>query len=78
MVTGQAPATPEWRDTPGKKHKQTKSGTRIVYIIADAMLASARKYKKSEIGSQPTMWQVHTDTYLSLLAPEKPTTPLAT
>ena len=26
VVTGQAPVTPEWRNTPGKKHKQTKSG----------------------------------------------------
>ena len=26
---------------------------------------------KSEIGSQPTMCQVHTDAYVSLLAPEK-------
>ena len=33
---------------------------------------------KSEIGSQPTMCQVHTGTYIALLAPEKTTTPLAT
>ena len=33
---------------------------------------------KSEIGSQPTMYQVHTGAYVSLLAPEKPTMPLAT
>ena len=33
---------------------------------------------KSEIGSQPTMCQVHTDAYVSLLAPGKTTIPLAT
>ena len=33
---------------------------------------------KSEIGSQPTMCQVHTGAYISLLAPgKKPTIPLA-
>ena len=36
-------------------------------------------YKKSEIGSQPTMCQVHNGAYVSLLAPgKKRTTPLAT
>ena len=29
VVTGQAPVTLEMRKTPGKKHKQTKGGTRI-------------------------------------------------
>ena len=29
VVTGQAPVTLELRNTPGKKHKQTKGGTRI-------------------------------------------------
>ena len=33
---------------------------------------------KSEIWSQPTMCQVHTGAYVSLLAPGKPTIPLAT
>ena len=31
----------------------------------------AQKTIKSEIGSQPTMCQVHTGTYVSLLAPGK-------
>ena len=33
---------------------------------------------KSEIGSQPTMCQLHTGTYVSLLAPERSTLPLVT
>ena len=32
----------------------------------------------SGIGGQPTMYQVHTGAYVSLLAPGKPTPPLAT
>ena len=31
--TGQAPVTLEWRNAPGKKHKQTQSGTRIPWYI---------------------------------------------
>ena len=31
VVTGQAPATLELRNTPGKKHKQTEGGTRIYH-----------------------------------------------
>ena len=31
VVTGQAPVTLELRNTPGKKHKQTKGGTRIYH-----------------------------------------------
>ena len=42
VVTGQAPVTLELRNTPEKKHKQTKGGTRIVYITADASHASTR------------------------------------
>ena len=33
VVTGQAPVTLEWRNTPGKKYKQTKSGTRILHVF---------------------------------------------
>ena len=33
MVTGQAPVTLEWRNTPGEKRKQTKSGTRIYHDV---------------------------------------------
>ena len=81
VVTGQAPVTLEWRNTPGKK---TQSKPKVVhaYIIADAIHASARKYK-SEIESQPTICQVHTGAYvhtrgcknrLHRLHPEKTTT----
>ena len=53
VVSGQAPVTLELRNTPEKKHKQTKGGTRIDYITAaDAFHVSARKIK-SEIRSQP-------------------------
>ena len=31
VVTGQAPVTLRLRNTPGKKHKQNKSGTRIYH-----------------------------------------------
>ena len=31
VVTGQAPVTLELRNTPGKKHKRTKGGTRIYH-----------------------------------------------
>ena len=31
VVTGQAPVTLELRNAPGKKHKQTKGGTRIYH-----------------------------------------------
>ena len=48
---------------PRDTHKETKSAVHA-YIIADAIHASARKKYKSEIGSQPTMYQVHTGTYV--------------
>ena len=38
MVTGQAPVTLEWSNTPGKKHKPTAEHA---YITADAIHASA-------------------------------------
>ena len=40
LVTGQAPVTLEWRNTPGKK---TKPKVVHACIIADAIHASARK-----------------------------------
>ena len=43
MVTGQAPVTLEWKNTPGKKHKQTKKGgRRIDYIVGEAINSSNR------------------------------------
>ena len=42
VVTGQAPVTLEWRNTPGKK-TQTKPQVVHAYIIADAIHASSRK-----------------------------------
>ena len=69
MVTGQAPVTLELRNTPGKKHKQTKGGYTHISQLTQFM-PSPETYK-SEIGSQPTMRQVHTGAYVSLLAPGK-------
>ena len=55
VVTGQAAVTLELRNTPGKNTNKPK--VVHAYIIADAIHASARKIYKSEIGSQPAMWQ---------------------
>ena len=64
VVTGQVPVTLEWRNTPGKTQTKPKNDIRIVYIIAEAIIGSARRIGvevlNSEIGSQPTMCQVHT------------------
>ena len=71
VVIGQAPVTLELGNTPWEEHKQTKSDTRV-YHSCDAVHASARNiYKESKIGSQPTMCQVCTGAYVSLLAPRK-------
>ena len=69
VVTGQAPVTLELRNTPGKKHKQTKGGTRIYHSWRNSYLH--QNHIKSEIGSQPTMCQVYTGAYVSPLAPGK-------
>ena len=45
VVTGQAPVTLEWRNTP-RKNTQTKTKVVHAYIIADATNASARKILK--------------------------------
>ena len=55
VVTGQAPVTLEWENTPGKRTNQTKSGTYThVDIIAEAIHASGSKNIKNEIGSHLT------------------------
>ena len=54
-----------------KNKTRTKPKAVRAYIKADAILAPARKIQESEIGSRPTMCQVHTGTYVALLAPEK-------
>ena len=69
MVTGQAPVTLELRYTPAKNHKQTKGGTHIYHRRCNSCLR--QKHIKNEIGSQPTMCQVHTSAWVSLLAPGK-------
>ena len=77
MVTGQAPVTPEWRNTPGKTYKQKMVHAYIV-LVADAIHASARKLKKMKSGFSLRCARsilVHTSHYSRLT---KPTTPLAT
>ena len=59
----------EWRITPGKNTNKTKRGTRIYHIRRISCLR--QENLKSEIGSQPTMCQVHTVAFVALLAPEK-------
>ena len=57
VLTGQAPATLEWKNTPRTRiKKQAKTGVIHVYMyiylsyIAEASRASPKNYKKSEIG----------------------------
>ena len=76
VVTGQAPVTLELRNTPGKKHKQTRGVH--AYITADAVHASARKYEKMKLGVSLRCARsilVHTSHFSCL---GKPTIPLAT
>ena len=77
VVTGQAPVTLELRNTLGENTNYPK--VVHAYITADATRASARNIEthNSEIESQPTMRQVHTGAYASLLPTKKPTIPLA-
>ena len=69
VVTGQVPVTLKPRNTPGKEHKQTKGGTRTYHGRRN--LYHRQKHIQPEIGSQPTMCQVHTGAYISLLTPGK-------
>ena len=62
VVTGQAPVIPELTNTPGRKHKQTKGGTRIYRSLRNSCLR--QKHKKREIGSQPAMCQVRVIEFL--------------
>ena len=89
VVTGQAPVTLEWRNTPQeKKHKQKLKWSRIYHSWRKSCLR--QKNTKSEIGSQPVVvvltsesaydvpsscWYVHSSHYSRL---KKTTTPLAT
>ena len=68
VVTGQPPVTLELRNTPGDKRKQAKGGTTHISQLTQFM-PPPETYNKNEIGRQPTMCQVHTGAYISLLAP---------
>ena len=65
VVTGQAAVTLELRNTPGKKHKQAKLKVNFqrwyTHISQLTQFMPPPETKKSEIGSQPTMCQVHTE-----------------
>ena len=52
--------------------KTNKPNVLQEYIIDDVIHASARKMENCEFWSQPTTCQVHTCTYVSLLAPKNP------
>ena len=67
MVTGQAPVTLQLRNTPGKKHKQRW----YTHISQMTQFMPPPGTYKSEMGSQPTICQVHAGAYVSLLAPGK-------
>ena len=66
VVTGQAPATLELRNTRGKNTNNPRWYTHISQLTQ--VMPPPETYK-SEIGSQPTMCQVHTGAHVSLLTP---------
>ena len=67
VVTGQAPVTLELRNTAGKNTNQRW----YTHISQLTQFMPPPETYKSEIGSQPTMCQVHIGAYGSLLAPGK-------
>ena len=69
VVTGQAPVTLELRNTPGKKTQTNRRWYTHMSQLTQCM--PPPETYKSEIGSQPMMYQVHTGAYVSLLAPGK-------
>ena len=68
VVTGQAPVTLELRKTPGENTNNPRWYTHISQLTQ--FMPPPETYK-SEIGSLPTMCQVHAGAYVSLLAPGK-------
>ena len=75
-VTGQVPVTLELRNTPAGKTLTTQGGTRIYISQLTQFMPPPATYTpeyiyKIEIGSQSTMCQVHTGTYVSLLTPRE-------
>ena len=76
VVTGHVLVTPDLRNTPGKKHEPKVLHAYHRYIIADAIHASAEKYKKVKSGVSLRCacpyWYLRLITYsLLVLAPEK-------
>ena len=67
VVTRQAPVTLELRNTPGKNTNQRW----YAHMSQLTQLMPPPETYKSEMGSQPTMCQVHTGAHVSLLAPGK-------
>ena len=67
MITRQAPVTLELRNTPGKN---TNQGW-YTHISQLTQFMPSPATCESEIGSQPTLCQVHTGAYFSLLAPRR-------
>ena len=67
VVTGQAPVTLELRNTPGKKTQTNRRWYTHISQLTQFMPPP----ETCEIGSQPSMCQVHTGANVSLLAPGK-------
>ena len=70
VVTGQATVTLEMRNTLGKNTNNPRWYTHISQLTQ--FMPPPETYK-SEIGSQSTMWQVHTGAYAPLLPTKQPT-----
>ena len=68
VVPGQAPVTLEMRNTPKKHTHNPRWYTHISQLTQFMPPPETYKY---EIGCQPTMCQVHTGAYVSLLPPGK-------
>ena len=75
LVTGQAPAILELRNTLGKT-QTTQRWYTLVSQLTQCM--NPPETYNSKIGSQPTIRQVHSGAYASLLPTETLTIPLAT
>ena len=75
VVTRQAPVTLELRNTVDKTQKAQRWYTHMSQL---AQLMPPPETYNSEIESQPTMRQVRTGAYASLLPTKKPTISLAT
>ena len=66
MVTGQAPVRLEWKNVQGKKRNKPKAVQVCLAAKAFAGKIEGKMYE-NDMGSQPTVCQVHTGTFDMLL-----------